>query len=412
MMEILERETRTALQSLCKGQVRIPEAEWFLQELYARFSLNNIPEQKPELIVLGEDFPWELAWSFGVRPYFILGGSLETTRWSDALLPRDADPVSRSACGYLLNPHFSLAENALIVTTLCSDNRRKQVGLLREQGLSVAAADVPPLGTSDTAHELWAEEMTALCEEIQRRTGYRFSRAALRWAMDLRGRIREGISAFLRTAEEHPALSAPLCHLITESIWYTDDPEEWLWRLKQLIGALEQRVSGVYCPPDRRPNILLVGSPVHFPNEKLPLLLDSAGLRLLDSVSPAAFHLKPAAQAGRFDSAERLFRRMAEAYGAQDFAGSQTVNRGLAAAVEEQLKTRRVDGILFHVLKGQIEFDFELPNIEELAETHGVPVFRLETDYQPQDVEQLRIRAEAFAEMLRQNLMEGAHTAS
>ncbi len=103
---------------------------------------------------------------------------------------------------------------------------------------------------------------------------------------------------------------------------------------------------------------------------------------------------------------------MAESYAAQDLSGSQTVNRGLAAAVEEQLKTHRVDGILYHVLKGQIEFDFELPRIEELAETHGIPVFRLETDYQPQDVEQLRIRAEAFAELLRQNLMEGAHTAS
>ena len=37
-----------------------------------------------------------------------------------------------------------------------------------------------------------------------------------------------------------------------------------------------------------------------------------------------------------------------------------------------------------------------------MAAEYGVPVFRLETDYQQQDVEQLRIRMEAFAEMLRQ----------
>ena len=406
MTEKLEFEARAALNGVCAGQSRVPEAEWFLNDVYRHFTLNDAPE----LIVLGEDFPWELAWSFGVRPYFLLGGSLETTHWSDALLPRDADPVSRSACGYLLNLYCSLAENALIVTTLCSDNRRKLAELLRSHGLAVAAADVPPVGTSDDARELWAEEMTALCEEIQRRTGYRFSRAALRWAMNLRGRIRAGVSDFLRVAEEHPGLSAPLCRLITESIWYTGDPEEWLWRLERLTEALWG--SNVYYPPDRRPNILLVGSPVHFPNEKLPLLLDSAGLRLLDCVSPAAFHLKPVTKPGRFDSPERLFRRMAEAYAAQDCSGSQTVNRGLAAAVAEQLRTRRVDGIIFHVLKGQIEFDFELPRIETLAEEQGIPVFRLETDYQPQDVEQLRIRAEAFAELLGQKRMEGVHTAS
>ena len=34
---------------------------------------------------------------------------------------------------------------------------------------------------------------------------------------------------------------------------------------------------------------------------------------------------------------------------------------------------------------------------------YGIPVFRLETDYQYQDVEQLRIRMEAFSEMLVQN---------
>ena len=34
---------------------------------------------------------------------------------------------------------------------------------------------------------------------------------------------------------------------------------------------------------------------------------------------------------------------------------------------------------------------------------YNIPVFRLETDYQYQDVEQLRIRMEAFSEMLVQN---------
>ena len=40
-----------------------------------------------------------------------------------------------------------------------------------------------------------------------------------------------------------------------------------------------------------------------------------------------------------------------------------------------------------------------------------MPVFRLETDYQQQDVEQLRIRMEAFAEMLRQQHMAGMRIA-
>ena len=78
------------------------------------------------------------------------------------------------------------------------------------------------------------------------------------------------------------------------------------------------------------------------------------------------------------------------------------MNRGLLNSMEDRLRILPVDGIVYHVLKGQIEYDFELPEVERMAAEYGVPVFRLETDYQQQDVEQLRIRMEAFAEMLRQ----------
>ena len=37
-----------------------------------------------------------------------------------------------------------------------------------------------------------------------------------------------------------------------------------------------------------------------------------------------------------------------------------------------------------------------------MFEYYDIPVFRLETDFQQQDIEQLRIRMEAFREMLSQ----------
>ena len=63
------------------------------------------------------------------------------------------------------------------------------------------------------------------------------------------------------------------------------------------------------------------------------------------------------------------------------------------------------------VLKGQIEYDFELERYEKLFAGYGIPVFRLETDYSYQDIEQLRIRLEAFSEMLAQNRYKGVKQA-
>ena len=92
-------------------------------------------------------------------------------------------------------------------------------------------------------------------------------------------------------------------------------------------------------------------------------------------------------------------------------SGSWISNDGLLSAVQCRLEHLPVSGIVWHVLKGQIEYDFELPRVEALAAEYGVPVIRLETDYQYQDVEQLRIRMEAFSEMLTQNRWKGVKKA-
>ena len=67
------------------------------------------------------------------------------------------------------------------------------------------------------------------------------------------------------------------------------------------------------------------------------------------------------------------------------------------------VQKRDIEGVVYNVLKGQIDKDFELERFETLFAEYGIPVFRLETDYQYQDIEQLRIRLEAFSEMLTQN---------
>jgi benzoyl-CoA reductase/2-hydroxyglutaryl-CoA dehydratase subunit BcrC/BadD/HgdB len=60
-----------------------------------------------------------------------------------------------------------------------------------------------------------------------------------------------------------------------------------------------------------------------------------------------------------------------------------------------------VDGVLYHVLKGCVVYDFEVSRVENALRDNQIPLLRVETDYNPEDVEQLRTRIEAFIEMLR-----------
>jgi benzoyl-CoA reductase/2-hydroxyglutaryl-CoA dehydratase subunit BcrC/BadD/HgdB len=60
----------------------------------------------------------------------------------------------------------------------------------------------------------------------------------------------------------------------------------------------------------------------------------------------------------------------------------------------------KIDGIIYHVLKGCVSYDFELSRVEKTMKERDIPVLRIETDYNPEDIEQLRTRIEAFVEVL------------
>ena len=46
-------------------------------------------------------------------------------------------------------------------------------------------------------------------------------------------------------------------------------------------------------------------------------------------------------------------------------------------------------------------YDYEYSILEEALSEMGIPIIRLESDYNEEDIEQLRIRIEAFIEMIK-----------
>ncbi len=413
MIENLEMEARDTLNQVMSLQRILPETKWFLNCLYRGFSPKLLSREKPEIILLGEDIPLELAKAAGARTRVILGGSLETTHWSDAMLPRDADPISRSACGWLLNPHFNLAENALVLTALTSDSRRKLTGLMRDNGINVLAVDLPPMWDRLAWQEAWVDGMARVVRAIEEHTEKTITRRALAEAIGQHEQVRAGVAAFRRASlAAKDAITPALRQLIMESFWVAPYIDEWLMRLNRLTAVLRETARRHARPVEKRPRVMIAGSPVIFPNEKLPMLLESAGLELTDTVDSVSAQLEmPSTKLPRFGGVTGMLLQMAECRLPRDASGAWTINHGLLDGLKRKLDAQRVDGVVYHVLKGQIELDFELPRVEALCERYSIPVFRLETDYQQQDVEQLRIRMEAFAEMLRQQNMEGMRIA-
>ena len=69
--------------------------------------------------------------------------------------------------------------------------------------------------------------------------------------------------------------------------------------------------------------------------------------------------------------------------------------------LRQLIKDYRIQGVIYHVLRGCLVYDYEYLALEEELGKLGIPVIRVETDYNEEDVEQLRIRVEAFIELIK-----------
>jgi benzoyl-CoA reductase/2-hydroxyglutaryl-CoA dehydratase subunit BcrC/BadD/HgdB len=69
--------------------------------------------------------------------------------------------------------------------------------------------------------------------------------------------------------------------------------------------------------------------------------------------------------------------------------------------LKQLIKDNQIQGVIYHVLRGCLVYDFEYKKLEDELGKLDIPVIRLESDYNEEDVEQLRIRIEAFIELIK-----------
>ena len=138
-------------------------------------------------------------------------------------------------------------------------------------------------------------------------------------------------------------------------------------------------------------------SPVYFPIYKFTFLFLDAGLELFFQADYTTLSMQDDSGLEQMQK-----ERAADVFYRNDTSPAYVKNNAMYERIEKLLTEKEIDGVVYHVLKGQIEYDFELGRFEELFEKLDIPVFRLETDYNYQDIEQLRIRLEAFSEILNQ----------
>ncbi len=381
-----KKEIMDALQRLVKAMPAYTELSFFVKNARDHY-LSDFRKTSHDIVVIGSGIPNELVYA-AKKFCWVLGGSRVSSMWADDVVPRDTDPVSRSSLGYMKT---GFAEHSLILIPLVSDSARKLAYILKSTGLKVHTFHFPPIKDTSSLVE-WERQYEACRFAIALHLKKPLTKALLEKSKGEIQRAKSLIYDFQKSSEG--VINGTVRMFIVNSYYHTNELSEWCDQLERLTIRIqkEKRVQS-----NGQNKVLLLGSPIYFPNYKVPFLIEEAGLEIYMQADCTTLSI----YGGRLRKQEQK-GNVTSAFYLSDTSPAYVKNNSLYEQVARIVKEKEIDGIVYHVLKGQIEYDFELGRFEDLFEKMNIPVFRLETDYNYQDVEQLRTRLEAFSEVLTQ----------
>lgn len=346
--------------------------------------------------------PLELIYAAGAVPIRLCSGSYTAATIGDGVVVRDACPLVKAVAGISqMDVIPALSGCRKWIVPLSCDCKRKTAGLLSESR-DVYFMNLPISRGQDSDTEMFLQEMYLLAQELSKCTGKEITYRSLAEAMDEMGTAQYEVSRFLELRRQkgagifgtHVMAVMNAAAYMPVTLW-----SEYLGKLNDELEKRSQPEGRI--SKKQRPKIILTGSPVIFPNIKIPLLIEEMGGLLASDetcMGERMFYDPAVAVESSFDG---MMRALANRYLKPCTCPIFSDNRDRIFRIRQMIRETGAEGVIYHVLRGCLVYDFEYQLMEKELEKDGIPVIRVESDYNEEDIEQLRIRIEAFIEMLK-----------
>ena len=351
--------------------------------------------------------PEELIYAAGAIPVRLCAGSFDASQIGEDLVPRDACPLVKSSTGFSAQKGLKIFDqcDVVIVPTTC-DCKRKMVEELSEYK-NVLMLELPHIKDAILSREIWIEQVYALKNLIEKhvsksRSGHKITARRLSKAIkNIAGAQAETRNLLSIRASLPPVIWGRQATAVINSYAYAP-ADKWSEALNRLNNELAARLSErISICSENTPRILIAGSPSIFPNMKISGLVEEMGGLVVYDESCAGDRYLSDPVGNTENSLGDQMIGLASRYMAPCTCPSFAPNNDRLRIIQRISDNSAVDGVLYHVLKGCISYDFEVLRLEKELKKQDIPMLRVETDYNPEDVEQLRTRIEAFIEMLK-----------
>ncbi|PKM43033.1 MAG: hypothetical protein CVV03_09140 [Firmicutes bacterium HGW-Firmicutes-8] len=343
--------------------------------------------------------PAEIAVAAGAIPVTLCGTRQDPIPAAEKVLPRNLCPLIKSSYGFAATdtcPYFHFAD-LLIAETTC-DGKKKMYELLAEFK-PMQILQLPQKQDGVEAADYWYTEVKKLKNRLEAEFAVTITDHDLRDAISLLNDERRCLKELQDMCQLKPSPISGMDLLTVLFLrGFCSDKREAISMVDNLILELKDMVSHGLSPfTAKTPRILLAGVPVGLGSHKVVQIVEDCGGSVVGFESCGAYK----AAFDQVDVVKEPLQAIAEKY-LRTPCSCMSPNQGRFELVVRMVDEFKIDGIIDLTWQACHTYNVESFSLKKyIQEKKQTPFLQIETDYSESDVEQLKVRIEAFLEMIR-----------
>ena len=324
--------------------------------------------------------PLEIALAAGAIPVSLCGTKNDSIPVAETMLPRSLCPLIKSSFGFALQDSCPyLAASDIVVADTTCDGKKKMYELL--------AAYKPVV--------LLRAQYAKLAAKLEKDFGVTITTDDLRDAIRLTNRLRRALKDVLDLAKRKPS---PLTGMDLLDICFRasfmPDYEQAIALLQDIAAEIGGASDGAVSPD--APRVLLTGVPTGLGSHKVIQLLEECGASIVCIDNCTCYKKVRLMMDETADPLTELAGRYLDTP-----CSVMSPNPNRYTALRELTEAFQADAVVDLTWQGCQTYDVESWSVKKFVrEELDLPFLQIVTDYSEADTEQLKVRIEAFLEML------------
>lgn len=342
-------------------------------------------------------FPDELVMAMDASTVSLCSMSQETVPAAEKDLPKNLCPLVKSSYGFAKTdkcPFFYFAD-LIIGETTCDGKKKMYEELGKIKPMHIMQL---PNSQSEQGLVLWKKEVLRMKEKLEELFGVKITDERLKEAIHQKNEERQVMKEFYSLMRlDPPPMTGGNMYNVLYSSGYSFDKEEYVSSVRAVIRSVMEEYEKNKDTLERKPRILITGSPIGGATEKVIQAVEEQGAVVV------AFENCGGAKAIDEQTDEEnpdIYEALARRYlniGCSCMAPNPHRKELLGRLIEEY----HVDGVIDMILHACHTYNVETYGIGRMVrEEYKTAYMSLETDYSEADIGQLRTRVAAFIEML------------